>query len=149
MPAAVDLLARRKALKKLPLGHLTLSGPVRRRGAHLYIHAVCSACGVKREYVVNNLLSGRTCDCRCQRSLKYRSPLAKVFGQRYDALRQRLPNRARVPNREAFVHYMLALAANTKPTIRTAKQLRRFRIQRMNDRRGFEKGNLCLVETRR
>jgi hypothetical protein len=40
---------------------------------------------------------------------------------------------------------MLALAARSRPKIRTPKQLREFRITRSNKSRGFEKGNLCLV----
>jgi hypothetical protein len=78
--------------------------------------------------------------------------VAKVFGQRYDAIQQRLPKkrseddtRSSFPNREAFVLYMLELAAKTRPKIKTPKQLREFRITRLNKRRGFEKGNLRLV----
>jgi hypothetical protein len=152
--APIDLDTRRKELEQLPLGHLTLVGRVRRRGAHLYIRAICSRCGRIRKYVVNNLLRGRTTDCRCQRSLKYENnALAKVFGQRYDAIRQRgskkpdseRDDRSVFANREAFVRYLLELAAKTHPEIRTAKQLRKFQIHRLNKRRGFEKGNLRLV----
>jgi hypothetical protein len=146
MSAAIDLVTRRKELEQLPLGHLTLVGPVFRHGAHQYICARCSACGVKRQYVVNNLISGRTRDCRCQRAVKYKkNPLARIFGQRYDAIRNRLRNKSGLPQREAFVRYMLAVAASSQPNIRTAKHLRKFRIQRVNDRGGFEKGNLRLV----
>jgi hypothetical protein len=146
MPRSVNLIERRKQLMQLPLGHLTLYGPVFRHGKHQYIRARCSACRAKHRYVVNNLLRGRTTDCRCQRSVKYsRHPLAGVFGQRYDAIRQRFRNKAELPRRETFVRYMLELAAIAEPKIRTVKQLRTFRIQRLNDRRGFEKGNLSLV----
>jgi hypothetical protein len=146
MPRAINLATRRKQLKQLPLGHLTLVGAVFRRGAHQYVCARCSVCGAKRGYLVSNLLSGGTTDCRCQRSVKYgKNPLAKVFGQRYDTIRQRFPNKAALPKREAFVRYMLELAAVAEPRISTVKQLRRFRIQRLSNRRGFEKGNLCLV----
>jgi hypothetical protein len=146
MPRAINLATRRNQLKQLPLGHLALVGPVFRRGAHQYVCARCSACGAKRRYLVSNLLSGGTTDCRCQRSLKYaKNPLAKVFGQRYDAFRQRFPNKAVLPKREPFVRYMLELAAVAEPRISTVKQLRNFRIQRLSKRRGFEKGNLCLV----
>jgi hypothetical protein len=154
MPAAIDLVARRKQLEQLPLGHLTLIGPVRRRGAHLYITATCSACGRRRKYVVNNVLRGRTTDCQCQRAVKYgNKPLATIFGQRYDAVQRRLPNKKRsrhddrsgFPDREAFVRYMLDLATRNRPKITTPKQLRKFRITRLNKRRGFEKGNLGLV----
>jgi hypothetical protein len=146
VPRAINLATRRKQLKQLPLGHLTLVGDVFRRGAHQYVCASCSACGAKRGYLVSNLLSGGTTDCRCQRSVKYgKNPLAKVFGQRYDTIRQRFRNEAALPKREAFVRYMLELAAVTQPRISTVKQLRHFRIQRLSERRGFEKGNLCLV----
>jgi hypothetical protein len=146
MPRVVNLAARRKQLEQLPLGHLTLVGRVLRVGAHQHVYAVCSACGAKRRYLVSNLLSGGTTDCRCQRSLKYnKNPLAKVFGQRYDAIRQRFAKKAALPEREAFVRYMLELAAVTQPKISSVKQLRNFRIQRLSHRRGYEKGNLRLV----
>jgi hypothetical protein len=148
MPSAINLARRRKQLQQLPLGHLTICGPVFRRGAHQYIRAHCSVCGAKRRYLVSNLLSGGTTDCRCQRSVKYdKNPLAKVFGQRYDAIHQRHGKLSDFPYREAFIRYMLALADRARPKIRTAKELRDFRIQRINDRRGFEKGNLRLVKS--
>jgi hypothetical protein len=147
VPGATNLIIRRKQLTRLPLGHLTLYGPVFRRGAHQYIRAKCSACGAKRRYLVSNLLSGGTTDCRCQRSVKYnKNPLAKIFGQRYDAIRQRFPDKIGFANREAFVRYLLDLAAVIEPKITTVKQLRTFRIQRLSTRRGFEKGNLRLVK---
>jgi hypothetical protein len=44
--------------------------------------------------------------------------------------------------------YMLALAAKIRPKIETPKQLREFRIMRLDKRRGFEKRNLCLLRHR-
>lgn len=146
MSHTVNFTDRLKLLKQLPLGHLAVVGPVFRRGAHRYVYAHCSACGAKRPYLVSNLLSGGTTDCRCQRSIKYgKNPLAKVLGQRYDAIRQRLPDKIGFPNREAFVRYMLELADVAQPKINSVRQLRNFRIQRLSQRRGFEKGNLRLV----
>jgi len=79
--------------------------------------------------------------------VKYaRNPLAKVFGQRYDAIRQRFGKKAGLGEREAFVRYMLAMVAVAKPKIRTARQLRQFQIQRVNRERGFEEGNLELTQ---
>jgi hypothetical protein len=148
MPAAVDLAKRRKELGRLPLGHLGLRGRVHRRGKHLYIRARCSACGHEREYAVNNLLSGRTTDCRCQRGLKYgRNPLADIFGHRYDTIRQRVGRRRCGLNRQEFVNYMIKLAGTARPKITTAKRLRQYRIERANQRRGFEIGNLRLVRS--
>jgi hypothetical protein len=43
---------------------------------------------------------------------------------------------------------MLALAAKTRPKIETPKQVREFRIMRLDKRRGFEKRNLCLPHHR-
>jgi hypothetical protein len=43
---------------------------------------------------------------------------------------------------------MLALVARTRPKIETPKQLREFRITRVDKRRGFEKGNVCLLRHR-
>jgi hypothetical protein len=77
--------------------------------------------------------------------VKYaKNPLAKIFGQRYDAIRQRHGSINSFADRKAFISYMLALADTMHPKVRTAKQLRDFRIQRIKDRRGFEKGNLQL-----
>lgn len=147
MPVAVDLAKRRKELEQLPLGHLALRGRVRRRGKHLYVRARCSACGREREYAANNMLSGRTTDCRCQRGLKYgRNPLADVFGHRYDAIRQRVGKRGCPLSRQEFVNYMIELARTARRKITTARQLRKYRIERANQHRGFEKGNLRLIK---
>lgn len=149
MPAPVDLKQRRNELQRLPLGSLRLTGSVYRRGKHLYILGRCSLCGEKREYAVNNLISGRTKGCRCQRAVKYkRNPLATVFGQRYDAIRHRVGNKDCPLTRETFVNYMIALADAARPKIVTAKQLRRYRIERANPRRGFEIGNLRLTRSK-
>jgi hypothetical protein len=148
MPAPVDLTKRGKDLRQLPLGALRLIGPVYRRAKHLYIKAGCSVCGQKREYAVNNLLSGRTKNCRCQRAVKYeRNPLARIFGQRFDAIRQRGDkNKCRL-SREEFVNYLLQLSAAARPKITTPKQLRTYRIERANRNRGFEIGNLRLTKS--
>jgi hypothetical protein len=160
MPAAVDLVTRRRELEQLPLGHLKLGRPVFRRGAHLYIRATCSACGVKRRYVVNNLLSGRTTDCRCQRAVKYnKNPLAKIFGHRYDAIRQRCLNkshpsyakyrqsgiRCQFTSREEFVRYLLRIVAEKHPEIKNAKALASYEIERIRPKGHFHPGNLRLV----
>jgi hypothetical protein len=149
MPAAVDLSTRRKELGQLPLGHLTLVGPIFRRGGQMYIRARCSACGRQREYVVSNFLSGRTRDCRCQRSLKYaRNPLAKIFGHRYDAIRQRCRKgkvKCRFARREEFIRYLLQVVAEKHPEIKTAKTLAHYEIERIRFSGHFQAGNLRLV----
>jgi hypothetical protein len=146
MPSPVDLDTKRKQVASLRLDHLQLLGPVSRLGRHLYIAGRCGICGQTRLYLVNNLQARRTKRCRCQRSVKYgRNPLAEVLGQRYDAIRQRHGHHSNFPDRASFIWEMLALAARNRPEIRTPKQLRKFRITRLNNRRGFEKGNLCLV----
>ena len=160
MPSAVDLAKRRKELEQVPLGHLKLRGPVFRRGAHLYILASCSACGLKREYVVNNVLSGRTRDCRCQRSVKYgKNPLARVFGQRYDTIRQRCLNKSNFvyssyggtgikcnfETREGFVRYLLRIVAEKHPEIKSARTLAVYDIERIRPNGHFQPGNLRLV----
>jgi hypothetical protein len=148
MPAPIDLTKRRKDLRQLPLGALTLTGPVYRRAKHLYVKASCSVCGQKREYAVNNLLSGRTKNCRCQRAVKYEgNPLARIFGQRFDAIRQRGGKKKCPLSREEFVNYLLKLSASAQPRITTPKQLRAYKIERANRNRGFEIGNLRLTKS--
>jgi len=133
MPSAVDLSTRRKQLEQLPLGHLTVLGRLFRPERHMYIRARCSACGRKREYVVSNFLSGRTRDCRCQRAVKYgRSPLAIIFGHRYDAIRHRC-RKGKIKckfRREKFIRYLLQVVAEKHPEIKTGKTLAHYEIQR-------------------
>lgn len=149
MPSAVDPITRRKELEQLPLGHLTLHGNVFRRGKHIFIRARCSACGRQREYVVSNFLSGRTRDCRCQRSVKYeRNPLATIFGHRYDAIRQRCRKgkiKSAFRNREEFVRYLLEIVAEKHSEIKTAKNLAHYGIERIRPSGNFQAGNLRLV----
>ncbi len=97
---------------------------------------------------MNNLLSGRTSNCRCQRALKYEgNPLAIIFGQRFDAIRQRV-GKSKCPLRRAqFVNYLIKLAAAARPKITRPNQLRAYRIERANKQRGFEIGNLRLVKS--
>jgi len=164
MSGTVNLATRRKELEQVPLGHLKLRGQLFRRGAHLYIRATCSACGLKREYVVNNLLSGRTRDCRCQRSVKYdKNPLARVFGQRYDTIRQRCLNKSNFvyssyggagikcnfETREEFVRYLLRIVAEKHPEIKSAKTLAAYDIERIRPKGHFQPGNLRLVRRNR
>ena len=160
MPSTINLATRRKELEQLPLRHLKLRGPVFRRGAHLYIRATCSACGLKREYVANNVLSGRTRDCRCQRSVKYgKNPLARVVGQRYDTIRQRCLNKSNFvyssyggagikcnfETREGFVRYLLRILAKKHPEIKSARTLAAYDIERIRPNGHFQPGNLRLV----
>ena len=145
MPSPVDLNVKKRQLAHLRLDHLQLCGPVSRKGRYLYIAGRCDVCGQTRLYLVNNLQTRRTKRCRCQRPSKYHNPVARVFGQRYDTIRQRYGHRKAFPDRASFIHHMLALASRTRPKIRTVKQLRQFRITRLDHRRGFQEGNLCLV----
>ena len=149
MASPVDLGAKRKQLASLRLDHLQLLGPLSRVGRYLYIAGRSDICGQTRLYLVNNLQARRTKRCRCQRSVKYdRNPLAEVIGERYDAIRQRHGHHSNFPDRASFIRYMLALVAKTRPKIGTPKQLREFRIMRLDKRRGFEKRNLCLLHHR-
>jgi hypothetical protein len=105
----------------------------------MYIRARCSACGRKREYVVSNFLSGRTRDCRCQRAVKYgRSPLAIIFGHRYDAIRHRC-RKGKIKckfRREKFIRYLLQVVAEKHPEIKTGKTLAHYEIQRFRSSGG-------------
>jgi hypothetical protein len=146
MPSPVDLKTKKRQLARLQLDHLQLCGPISRKGRYLYIAARCDFCGQTRLYLVTNLQTGRTKRCRCQRPAKYdNNPLAKIFGQRYDTIRQRHGDQRSFPDRPSFIRHMLALAARTHPKIITPNQLRQFRITRLDARRGFQPGNLQLV----
>jgi len=160
MPAPVSLTRKLRQLEAIAFDGLALCGPAYRRDGYIRIRAKCSLCHVEREYLADNLLKRKTTGCRCRRKVKYRrDPFAEVFGERFDAIKQRCENPTndsyhnyggrgiewRFANREAFVRYMLALCRENYPNIRTAEELRTFDIDRTDNEGHYTPGNLRLV----
>jgi len=120
---AVDLVKRTQELKAFDIGTLILDGEVHRNEkGYLVILTFCPSCSGRRNIDVSNIMSKKTTNCRCQRSVKYGGdPRAKVLGERYDAIYQRCENFSSpmaknygargircLMKREQFIRYMLA-----------------------------------------
>lgn len=78
-------------LEKHALTSLALTGRIKQgERSRRYCEALCSECETLQWILVDNILSGKTTNCRCQRHRKYPigSP-AETLGRRYDAMVQR------------------------------------------------------------
>lgn len=152
-PRWVDRATRVRWLKKLDLGTLKITGSaiVTRERSRQYIEATCVSCGETKEYLVDNIIAGKTSNCRCQRRLKYTDRRAKVLGERYDAINQRCnnPRNANYANyggrgiecrltREAFIKYMLT--NHPHPSYKGVE------IDRVDNDGHYEAGNIRLVD---
>ncbi len=92
-----------------PLGTLTVQGtvyPKLQGGRNKWmVDAVCATCKIRHSLHVDNVLSGKTTNCRCQRALtngsRTGSTAAKRLGERYDAIHQRCSN----PTNEHYHNY--------------------------------------------
>ena len=96
---AEELLMEQLAV--FPLGTMHLTGAVEKRGrSRRYVEALCSECEEVRWLLVDNVKSGKTTNCVCQRAIKHRGsrysrnadPVAITLSGRYDAVLQRCTN---------------------------------------------------------
>src|SRR5688572_1779268 len=89
-PNSIDLRDRETELLGMELGTLRIEQGSLRRGnrSRQLVRATCEVCLRTREIHVDNILSGKTSNCTCQRG-KYRDPRARTLGERYDAMKQR------------------------------------------------------------
>src|SRR6185503_1781810 len=90
-PKYVPLQERRRQMASLSVGTLTLRlRTLKREGSYWVINGKCKACGNVWVLSCNNLYSGKTKNCRCQRHRKYpQDGRAETLGQRYDSMIQR------------------------------------------------------------
>ena len=152
-PRRIDKERRLADIKEMDLGTLVIIGAKITIGerSRQYVMATCSICNETREMLVDNILGGKTTNCRCQRGKKYNDPRALILGQRYDAIKQRCENPGNQSyrnygdigiecrfEREDFIFYMLA----SFPT----EDLLIFDIDRINNQGHYEKGNLRLID---
>lgn len=84
-----------------PLKCLVLTGNIQKgERSRRYCQVECAECKRVQWILVDNILSGKTSNCKCQRHRKYPigSP-AKTLGQRYDAMVQRCERDTHVSSR--------------------------------------------------
>lgn len=151
-----SLLAR---LRALPLGALTITGSEIIPGRYRMVETTCQSCGIVRRLHVDNMLAGKTTQCRCLRGVKNRStrrssmadPLRVVIACRYDAIKQRCTNpnspvwrgyggrgiQCRFPSRQDFIEWVIENLPH--PTYRGVQ------IDRINNEGHYEPGNIRLV----
>ena len=88
-----ELVLRLVEIRKIPLGHLTItSDRIHRRGAkgYLAVYAICSECSQTSEIDVRNIETGNTTECRCLRRVRYGRDLrAATLSERFSAIKQR------------------------------------------------------------
>lgn len=87
-----------KELGRCALGCLALTGRLEKRTrSRRYCEVECSECKQIRWILVDNILAGKTSNCKCQRNRKYPvgSP-AETLGRRYDAMVQRCERNSHV-----------------------------------------------------
>jgi hypothetical protein len=153
-PKAIDMATREAELRRLPLGTLTIvPGSIRREGRNYQlVDATCAACGQTFTFHADNIRTGKTRRCRCQRYYrKYDDPRAKRLSERYDAMVARCHNpnykwypayggrgiRVKFKTREDFICWMLEHLPH--PTYKGVQ------IDRVNNDGHYEPGNLRLV----
>lgn len=146
-------------LVELNLGTLRITGKEIIRGSHRKVETTCTSCGITKERLVDNLLSGKTKTCICRRGVKngskadgrYGKENAAVLGERYDAILQRCRNprspsysnygargiELRFSERHAFITWFLNNLYH--------KDYRGLDIDRIDNNGHYEPGNLRLV----
>lgn len=78
-------------IRKLDTGTLQILDEIEKRErSRKYCNVYCYVCDTTQWLLVDNLLAGKTRNCRCMRGKKYLDKdKADTLGQRYDAIRQR------------------------------------------------------------
>ena len=109
-------------MRRIRLGSLSLTGRLEKRErSRRYCEAVCSVCGESRWILVDNILCGKTTNCRCQTRKYPRGAPVETLGQRYDAMVQRCERwthrssrhykgrgiRVLFPTRQSFIEWAL------------------------------------------
>jgi hypothetical protein len=152
-PYSIDLRKRENHLRELGLGTLTiLEGSIRRgKRSRMMVSAICSACEQTFQLHVDNVLSGKTKSCRCQRGRKYHDARADLLGPRYDAMVQRCERdthvsshnyrgrgiRVEFRSREHFIRWALEKWPDT--------DFRRLDFDRIDNDGNYSPENLRLV----
>ncbi len=141
-------------MARYPLGSLTLTGRVQRRGSKntRCVEARCTICELVFLLFPSNIKRGLTTSCRCQRNMKYGAdPRAAVLGKRFSAMHYRCSPthncmtknygergiECRFASREEFIRWVLEHLPH--PTYRGVE------IDRRDNNGHYEPGNLRLV----
>jgi hypothetical protein len=90
-----ELGSRLQAIKRIPLGTITVTSEKIHRNAtgYLAIWGFCSRCKKKKEMLVNNIERGTAKGCKCCNGLKFGDDLRAItLRQRFSAIKQRCQN---------------------------------------------------------
>src|SRR5271154_3749996 len=89
-----ELNSRLQALKRLPLGTLTITSERIDRNAsgYLVVDARCSLCEKTYTILIDNLRTGNTKHCYCQKGIRFFSEKERRLQKRYWAIQQRCEN---------------------------------------------------------
>ena len=152
-PKASDLPALEQKLASQSFGTLSVvQGSLAREGRYRTLVVACSACQSTMKVQADNLLSGKTKSCRCQRNRKYGGdPRAETLGERCDAMVQRCRRDTHVssprykgrgilclfPSREGFIRWALATWPDS--------DFKGLDFDRVDNNGHYEPGNLRLV----
>lgn len=145
-----ELLLER--LAACELGSREIVGLVQRERSRRYAIVFCPICTRTYEILSDNILTGKSSNCRCQRGVKYNGdPRAETLGQRYDAMVQRCERSTHVSSKNYLGRGIKVLFRSREHFIRWAlakwpkTDFKGLDFDRKDNDGHYSPGNLRLV----
>lgn len=155
-PKAIDWDERLRQIKEMDLGNRWVpDGEVISQGerSRRYVRLTCYDCGATKTYPVENILSGKSRRCSCDRRTKYRDiprHIVRSLGDRFDAAVQRCNPSARAMqvryafegievnvSREDFIRFFYENYSEW--------EIKNYDIDRIHNDGNYELGDLRMV----
>ncbi|WP_333848117.1 hypothetical protein [Phaeobacter italicus] len=155
-PNAVDWEQRLQEIKEMDLGdRFVPDGEVISKGqrSRRHLRLECRLCGETKDYLVENITSGKSRRCTCDKRTKYRDiprHITKSLGDRFDAAKQRCDPKARAMQRR-YALEGISVEVSREEFIRyfyerySEWQIINYDIDRINNDGDYELGNLRMV----